>query len=38
MPEHLSFVFTDTVQKIKTKYIGQIAIPRIILSVNITEM
>ena len=32
MPEHLSFVFTDTVKKFKL-YISQIVIPRIILSV-----
>jgi hypothetical protein len=32
MPEHLSFVFTDTVKKIKI-YISQIVIPRIIWSV-----
>jgi hypothetical protein len=32
MPEHLSFVFTDTVKKIKI-YIRQIVIPRIIWSV-----
>jgi hypothetical protein len=37
MPEHLSFVFTDTVKKIKI-YISQIGIPFEVCYLNITDL